>query len=110
MEESVPMGGEQAEFERDDDAGAPRLVVTGEIDLAVAEAFGSALGRLVGDANSPAVVDLTGVTFFNSTGIGLLSDAATSARRRNVELIVLPSSPVRRTLEITGLADFFGLE
>jgi len=100
---------EQVKFAREDESGVPRLVVTGEIDLGVAECFASALERVIGDAHSPAIIDLTGVTFFNSTGIRVLSDAAADARRRDVELIVRPSSQVRRTLEVTGLIDFFGM-
>src|SRR6478672_513553 len=102
-EEVLTMEEPQARFERDDEAELPRLVVTGEIDLGVAGTFASELKQLVGDAHSPAVVDLTGVTFFNSTGISVLSDAVAEARRRRVELVVRPSSHVRRTLEITGL-------
>jgi len=101
--------GEQAHFERSDESGMPQLIVTGEIDLGVAGTFASELKQLVGDAHSPAVVDLTGVKFFNSTGISVLSDAMAEARRRGVELVVRPSSHVRRTLEITGLTGYFGL-
>jgi anti-anti-sigma factor len=100
---------EQASFRRDDEPTAPRLVVTGEIDLAVAGEFASAVKQLLGDAHSPALLDLAGVTFFNSTGIGVLTDAAAEARLRGVELVVQPSPHVRRTLEITGLTDYFDL-
>jgi len=100
---------EQATFHREDDSGVPRLVVTGEIDLGAAGSFASALKKVIRDAHSPAIIDLTGVTFFNSTGIRVLSDAAADARRRDVELHLRTSSQGRRTLEITGLIDFFGV-
>jgi anti-anti-sigma factor len=100
---------EQASFERDDAAGAPRLVVTGEIDLGVAATFTSAIEDLLTSAPPKATLDLTGVSFFNSTGIGVLCDAAATARRRGTALVVRPSSHVRRTLEITGLTDQFDL-
>jgi anti-sigma B factor antagonist len=100
---------EQAMFCRVDGPDAARLHVSGEIDLAVAGSFASAVKALV-DAGTPTVtVDLRGVTFFNSTGIGVLCDAAESARRRQVALIVEPSDHVRRTLEITGLTENFDL-
>jgi anti-sigma B factor antagonist len=100
---------EQATFQRADEPDAPRLLVVGEIDLSVAGRFASAVHDLLTDASSPAFLDLTGVTFFNSTGIGVLCDAAETARRRGVELVVEPSDHVRRTLEITGLTDTFDL-
>lgn len=100
---------EQATFLRADEPGTPRLLVTGEIDLGVAGSFASAVNDLLASANSPAVIDLTGVTFFNSTGIGVLCDAAETARREGVTLVVRPSDYVRRTLEITGLTETFDL-
>jgi anti-sigma B factor antagonist len=100
---------EQATFCRADAPDAARLHVTGEIDLAVAGSFASAVKALV-DTDTPTVtIDMRGVTFFNSTGIGVLCDAAESARRRKVTLIVEPSDHVRRTLEITGLTGNFDL-
>lgn len=100
---------EQATFLRADEPGNLRLLVCGEIDLAVAGRFTSAVKDLLAAGSSPATIDLTGVTFFNSTGIGVLCDAAETARRRGVALVVEPSDHVRRTLEITGLTDTFDL-
>jgi anti-anti-sigma factor len=102
---------EQATFRRADDPGESRLVVTGEIDLSVAGRFASAAKDLLGgvDPAGRAVIDLTGVTFFNSTGIGVLCDAAETARRNRVALVVRPSDHVRRTLEITGVTGTFDL-
>jgi anti-sigma B factor antagonist len=99
---------EQATFDRADEPGGSRLLVAGEIDLGVAGRFAAAVKELL-DTSSPVVIDLTGVTFFNSTGIGVLCDAAESARRRGLTLVVEPSDYVRRTLEITGLTGTFDL-
>lgn len=100
---------EQASFERDDADGVPRLVVVGEIDLGVAGSFTSATKDLLAGSPPAATIDLTGVSFFNSTGIGVLCDAAADARLRGTALVVRPSAHVRRTLEITGLTDQFDL-
>ena len=100
---------EQATFCRADTPDGPRLLVAGEIDLGVAGSFASAANDLVASASSSATIDLTGVTFFNSTGIGVLCDVAEQARQRGVALVVSPSPHVRRTLEITGLTDTFDL-
>jgi len=100
---------EQATFCRADAPDGPRLLVAGEIDLAVAGSFASAVNELITSATSAATIDLTAVGFFNSTGIGVLCDAAEQARQRGVALVVEPSDHVRRTLEITGLTDNFDL-
>jgi len=100
--------GVQATFRRTDES-TPRLVVEGEIDLGVSGEFAAALKDLLAAATAPVVLDLTGVTFFNSTGIGVLCDAAAEARRRDIALVVEPSAHVRRTLEITGLTETFDL-
>ena len=100
---------EQATFCRADDPETSRLVVAGEIDLGVAGTFASAVKDLLGSGHSAAMIDLTAVTFFNSTGIGVLCDAAETARRNGVDLVVAPSDHVRRTLEITGLTETFDL-
>jgi len=95
---------EQLMTVRRDRACRPVLVVTGEIDLAVVPAFRSALHQLIADAHSPAYVDLTGVTFFDSSGIKTLLDAQARADEAHVRLVISPSRPVLRTLEILGLA------
>ena len=100
---------EQATFCRVDEPDGPCLRVAGEVDLAVAGEFASAVNDLLDASDHAAVVDLTGVTFFNSTGIGVLVDAATGAKRRGIALTVRPSDYVRRTLEITGLTETFDL-
>jgi anti-anti-sigma factor len=85
----------------------PRLVVTGEIDLDVADSFRNALHSAIDAAHSPAYVDLSGVTFFNSTGIGVLVESQQLADERGVQLVVDPSPAVTRVLELTGLLDEF---
>src|SRR3954471_24566878 len=64
----------------------PVLCVSGEIDLVVRDELRDALRRLVLDAHSPAYVDLSDVTFFDSTGVHALIDARAMAETRGVEL------------------------
>ena len=61
-----------ASFGRDDRPDAVRLVVVGDLDDSNREDWYAALARLITDATGSAVVDLTGVTFFGSAGIGSL--------------------------------------
>lgn len=81
-----------------------RLV--GELDLAGADAM-SRLAAWVesGSADLPLVLDLSDLTFVDSSGIRMLLE--TSAPVRPVALFS-PSPAVQRVLDITGLRDRFG--
>ena len=59
-----------------------------------------------GRLSSPAVLDLTEVTFAASAGLSLLLelDARASAKKVPLTLIVTPDSPLARILDRTGLA------
>ena len=97
-----------AGFERGNRAGEPILVVRGEIDLATAGDLRDELRKLIADADSPALVDLSGVTFIDSSGVDVLAGARRNADDAGVELILVePSSQVRMVLELTGLWDHF---
>ncbi|MGH9032544.1 MAG: STAS domain-containing protein [Acidimicrobiia bacterium] len=97
-----------AAFERGQRAGESILVVHGEIDLAAADDFRDELRTLIGEANSPALVDLSGVTFMDSSGVDALASARRRADDADVELILVePSSPVRMVLEVAGLWTHF---
>lgn len=93
---------------READAGEPRLVVAGEIDLNNVDEFDAALRRLLGEAPS-AVLDLTEVTHFGSTAIGALISANHLAEQRDVRMVIRPSRIVRRVLEVTRLDETFDL-
>ena len=83
------------------------LVVVGEVDLAVRDELRAGIRQLLADAHSPAYIDLSGVTFFDSTGVHALIDAREAAREHGVELIIEPSERVTMTLNVIGLADHF---
>jgi anti-sigma B factor antagonist len=95
----------QAGFEHVRAGGYAVLAVTGEIDLAVQETFGRELSRLAARATSPCFVDLSGVTFMDSSGLSQLAKARERSRKAGVELVlVAPARPVRCVLEVSGLA------
>lgn len=97
-----------AGFERRNRAGKPMLLVRGEIDLAAADDFRDELRRLIAQATSPMLVDLSAVAFMDSSGIDALANARRRAVDEGVELILVePSPPVRRVLELTGLWTHF---
>jgi anti-sigma B factor antagonist len=98
----------EAGFERGKRAGEALLLVSGEIDIATANAFRDQLRELIAEANSPALVDLAGVTFMDSSGLDALADARRRAAEDGVELVLVePSSPVRMVLEVAGMWTLF---
>lgn len=97
-----------ASFERCDRAGERILVVTGEIDIATAPELRCELDALSLGAHSPVVVDLSGVTFLDSSGISALVAARQAVAGTDATLVLLePSPPVRLVLEISGVGELF---
>ena len=96
-------------FRRDDRRDVPCLVVDGDIDDRLVEDFTDAIFKTIIDAQGLAVLDLTGVTYFGSNGIGALITGKALSHDHGVELRIEPSRIVRRVLEITGVAAYFGI-
>jgi anti-anti-sigma factor len=57
-------------------------------------------------AGTAVVLDLTGLTFIDSTGLGLIAEAAKRAAGR---LSVIPDVRTRRLLDLTGMTDQLNL-
>lgn len=90
-----------------DDRGT-RVAVVGEIDLPHARDLVVALREVL--AGAPAVIslDLSGVTFMDSTGIQVLMGARADAVKAGTEVrIQKTSAPVQRVLQLTGLLETF---
>ena len=81
------------------------LTVTGEIDLSNAESLYKALTQALAPG-SPVIVDLTGVGFIDSRGLGALVRARHEAVQADdtavAPILVIPSEPVARLLELAG--------
>lgn len=84
--------------------------IVGEIDASTAPTLDGALADLP-EGDGPVVLDLGDVSFIDSSGLRVLIALATRASEvgRPVTLD-RPSPAVARLLEITGLAEMFGLE
>jgi anti-sigma B factor antagonist len=88
-------------------SGCAVVVATGEIDLYTAPALRDALVK-AGESSSRIVIDLTDVTFVDSTGLGVMLGALGRARDtdRSVSLVG-PTDMVKRVLQITHLDQVF---
>ena len=88
-------------------AGHRTLVVTGEVDLAVADDLVAAVSDL-GAEDNIVHIDLAGVTFMDSTGLAALIRVRNAAAAGGYEVILVAYSPaVVRVLELAGLTDLF---
>ena len=77
------------------------IVVSGEVDMATAPSLAEALDQFV---SGTVTVDLSDVTFIDSTGLKALVAAHRRIERRRSRLIVRGVAPiVRRLFEIAGL-------
>jgi anti-sigma B factor antagonist len=92
-------------------SAAPVLGVRGEIDVATAPVLRTALTRVVASGATTVTVEMSGVTFLDSSGIGVLLGAHRRLREeRDGSLRVTGArETVRRVLDITGLSDTFAL-
>jgi anti-sigma B factor antagonist len=88
----------------------PALIVRGEVDLDTRAKFVEALQGIMRD-DGAARVDLSGVTFIDSSGISALIECQQRALDQGSQIVLIaPSPPCRRVIQILGLEDFFPVE
>ena len=105
------MGDWDVVFERSERDGRAVLVVSGEIDLAIAGRFAQELETLVADSTGTGAVDLSGVGFIDSSGIRELLKAKRAAQAKGGDLLLVdPSAAARRVLEISGVLGEFTVQ
>lgn len=84
------------------------LVARGEVDLYTAPRLKEELAGLVTGGRARVAVDLSGVEFLDSTGLGVLISGLKRCREAGGELALAePREPVRKVLSITGLDRVF---
>jgi anti-anti-sigma factor len=92
-----------------DDAGWTVVAVTGEIDISTAGAFEDALRGAI-ESSKQVVVDLSGVRFMDSTGLGVLMRAHKHQDEAGAFLrLAAPSDRVVRILDVTQLDTVFAV-
>jgi anti-sigma B factor antagonist len=93
-----------------DDTRAPYtvLAVKGEVDVYTAPRLRERLVELVSDGKYQIIVDLEGVEFLDSTGLGVLVGGLKRLRSNDGELgLVCTQSRILKVFEITGLTKVF---
>lgn len=88
--------------------GVPVVSASGEIDVATAPPLRDRLQSLTTSGRSTVVVDLLGVTFLDSTALGVLVGALKRCRESGGDLPLVISEPrILKVFEITGLTGVF---
>lgn len=80
------------------------IALAGELDLATADAVEGELERVEASDAASIVLDLSGLTFMDSTGLRLLVNANTRSRSNGSRLILLRGGPaVQRVMQLSGI-------
>jgi anti-sigma B factor antagonist len=91
------------------DGGAVLVRLAGELDLYNAHLVREALLGTLRDSPARIVVDLSEVTFIDSTGLGVLIEARSKLGDSARFLLAAPGLEARRALAITGLDRHFAV-
>jgi anti-sigma B factor antagonist len=95
-----------------DDSRAPFtvLAVSGEVDVYTAPRLRERLVDLVSQGHRQIVVDLEGVDFLDSTGLGVLVGGLKRLRSHGGDLsLVCTQARILKVFEITGLTTVFSI-
>ena len=86
------------------EGGDTVLSLVGELDLDTATRFREEVADLVYDTRLHLVIDLTGLDFIDSTGLGALVGEMARVHRGHGDMMLRSPTPsVRRTIETAGL-------
>ena len=86
----------------------PVLALAGELDATTAPQFASLAMGLVDDGARDIIVDASGLTSCDASGLSVFVQVGTRLRSRAGRLaLAAPAAPVRQALEAGGLGDAF---
>ena len=92
------------------EAGCAIVVVSGDVDISTSPALREALAGVLNNGTRAVVVDMSGVRFVDSTGLGVLVGAYTAVRNAGGRLAVVNDhAAVLKVLSITALHDVLGV-
>jgi anti-anti-sigma factor len=87
-------------------AEGPALTLRGDVDKAAAADLRTGLQQLVTHAHSSVFVDLSRVTFIDSSGVAALVDASERTPTDASFVMVDPSPPCQLALDALGLHNY----
>jgi anti-sigma B factor antagonist len=84
------------------------ISVTGELDIATAEKAYAYISEVIDSWQVPVTVDLSGLTFCDASGLGVLAKVARHARQAGRQLKLTSARPsLLRIMRMTGLDGAF---
>jgi anti-sigma B factor antagonist len=96
-----------AGIDRNDGGTVVRLA--GELDLYNAHAVREALLKATEESPDRLVVDLSDVSFIDSTALGVLIEARSRMSNRRAFILAAPGLETKRALEVSGLDKHFAV-
>lgn len=85
--------------------GSATVAVSGELDLSTASEMRDHLYALLARGTTQLTVDVTGLTFIDSTGLGVIVAVLKRAREAGGNLTLKgPNRSARKVLDISGLS------
>jgi anti-sigma B factor antagonist len=86
--------------------GSHVLVPAGELDIASVEVLNAAVERACAEGARSITLDLSELSFIDSTGLAAIVLASRMCDRNGLELTLIPGAPsTQRLFEMTGLLD-----
>jgi anti-sigma B factor antagonist len=90
--------------------GTTLLAAFGEIDVATAPQLRQRMVELASASSAPLVIDLEGVDFLDSTGLGVLVSGLKRYRTLGSDVLLVATRPrILKVFEITGLTRVFSI-
>ena len=84
------------------------VAIRGDLDLGAAATLVGAIDEIVAGSPSSVTLDLAGVTFLDSSGLGALLTLHSRCQTDGIAFRAInPSSQVCRVLELTNLTELF---
>ena len=97
-------------LETSDQNGTTVLSAYGEIDVATAPQLRQQIVEIASSSSAPLVIDLEGVDFLDSTGLGVLVSGLKRFRTLGSDVLLVATRPrILKVFEITGLTQVFSI-
>lgn len=74
--------------------------LTGEVDISSAHVMNQRFQHVADQALGDVIIDATGVSFMDSTGLHALVEGKRLLHERGIRIVLVPSTQVRRVLEL----------
>lgn len=87
-----------------------RIVVSGEVDMSTSPALREQILAMINGASDGVSVDLSEVTYMDSSGVATLIEGLKASKREDVPFtLIAPSQPVMEVFQLTKLDTVFDI-